>query len=209
MARRVSIRVDTSGCSARRSHHHQPADTTTPPTAQPSVAGDVQPHELPCVIANRIADRPGGQTGGTEPVDGSARGPRADRDDDHHDGDDDDRERGGEPEDAVIPGVPVHQQPDHHQPGATAEAQRPGQHRHRRPHPIRRQLLTQDRDADRIQREGGGLQHPAHDQQCQRRCDGREHRADQHHREHDQQYTLLAVQVGQPADQRCRRGGGQ
>ena len=43
----------------------------------------------------------------------------------------------------------------------------------------------------------------------QRRCRRGQHRAHQHDDEHDQQDALLAVQVGQPSDQRRRRGGGE
>jgi hypothetical protein len=58
IARRVSMPMDTSGCLARRSHSHQPVNTAIPLAVQPSVAGEVQPHEMPWVIANKIADRP-------------------------------------------------------------------------------------------------------------------------------------------------------
>ena len=50
--------MDTSGCFARRSQNHQAPRTTRPHAAQPRVAGDVQPHELPCVIASSTVDRP-------------------------------------------------------------------------------------------------------------------------------------------------------
>ena len=42
----------------RRSHSHQPTSTTTPPAAQPSVAGDAQPHDCPWVSDSRTADNP-------------------------------------------------------------------------------------------------------------------------------------------------------
>ena len=58
IGRRVSICVDTSGCAARRSQSHQPTRTMMPPAAQPRVCSEVQPHELPWVIANSIADSP-------------------------------------------------------------------------------------------------------------------------------------------------------
>ncbi len=64
-----SIAVETSGCLARRSHIHQPTSTTTPPAAQPSVAGDVQPHDCPWVSDSRTADRPDRQPDRAEPVD--------------------------------------------------------------------------------------------------------------------------------------------
>ena len=150
-----------------------------------------------------------GQPGGPEPVDGSRRaaGPRGH--DEHHDRDDDEREPRRQPEDAVIAGVATHQQAHHDESGPAAEAQRPRQHRHRRHHPVLGQLLAQDRDADRVQRVRRCLQYPGDDQQRQRRGGGGKNRAEQHDGEHDQQHVLLAVQVGQPADQRGGSGRGE
>ena len=109
----------------------------------------------------------------------------------------------------MISGVAVHQQADHHESGAAAEAQGSRQHRHRRPHPILGKLLAQDRDADRVEPERCRLQHTGDDQQRQRRGGGGKHRAEKHDHEHDQQDPLLAVQVGQPADQRGGGGRGE
>ncbi len=176
---------------------------------RPASAVRSSPSVWPWVIANRTADspaaRPAAPSQSMVPVVLRGRGGH----DEHHDGDDEDGEGGGEPEDAVVVGAVVHQQADDDESGPATEAQRSGEHRHRRNHPVFGQLLAQDRDADRVERERGGLQYPRHDQQRQRRCGGGEHRADQHDGQHDQQHALLAVQVGQPADQRRRRRGGE
>ena len=95
-----------------------------PHAAHARVRGEVQPQELPCVIANRIADspaaRPAAPSQSIVPV--VLRG-RAGHDEDH-DGDDEDGEGGGEPEDAVVVGAVVHQQADDDESGSAAEAQR-------------------------------------------------------------------------------------
>ena len=119
------------------------------------------PRLLPWVIASRTAEspaaRPAAPSQSMVPV--VAARPR--RDDQHHDRDDQDREGGGQPEHAVVAGAVVHQQADDDETGPAAEAQRARQHRHRRHHPVFGQLLAQDRDADRVQRERGAPAAPA------------------------------------------------
>jgi hypothetical protein len=58
IGRRVIIWVETRGCFARRSQNHHAPRTVRPQAAQPRVAGDVQPHALPCVIDSSTVDRP-------------------------------------------------------------------------------------------------------------------------------------------------------
>ena len=206
IGRRVIIAVDTSGCLARRSHTHQATRRTTPHAADASVARRRPAPRVALRDRQQHGRQAGGQAGGTEPVDGPVEL----------------RGRAGttstaiamttsvkpgrQPEDAVITGVAVHQQADHDQSGAAAEAQRSGQHRHRRPMSVLGELLAQDRDADRVERVRRGLQHAGEDQQRQRRGGRGEYRADEHDDEHAQQHVFLAVQVGEPTDQ---RGGGR
>ena len=109
----------------------------------------------------------GPEARGAEPVDRTRRAPRPGGHREDHDGDDDDGEAGGQPEDAVIVGAVVHQKADDHQTGSAAEAQRCRQHRHRRHHPVLGELLAQDRDPDRIERERGRLQDTGQDEKGQ------------------------------------------
>ena len=123
IGRRVSISVDTSGCFARRSQNHQAPSTTTPNAAQPSVAGDVQPHELPWVIASSTVDRPAARPTAPSqsmvPVELRGRAGTMNTTIAMTTT----REARRQPEDAVISGVAAHQQADHHESGAAAEAQ--------------------------------------------------------------------------------------
>ncbi len=115
---------DADGCARQGSRRH-PA---------PGVAlGDRQQHR----------GQSGAEACGAEPVDRTRRAARAGGHHDDHDRDHDDGEGGGEPEDAVVVGAVVHQQADDHQPGSATEAQRCGEHRHRRTHAVFGELLAQ------------------------------------------------------------------
>ena len=128
----------------------------------------------------------------------------------HRDRDDDDREAGGQPEDAVVAGVVR----------SSAGRRRPVRYRRRNPacptaptSPSPSGPRAAPRAGSRCRsgraRYDAACSTRASDQQGQRRCGGREHRTHQHDGEHDQQHALLAVQVGEAADQRRGRGGGE